>query len=469
MKNSNNVIEEIEKEKYTTKIQTSFGIGDFFRSFLLTVFSARVFAFYENEIRLDVTLVLIAYILYGLWNMFNDPLIGYISDRPNRFWNRWGRRFPWILMSGIPYCLCIILIFTPPNVDATTHAIIIFAWLLFTICLFDGFYSVWITNYYALFPDKFRSDKERRKILGIGTPLAFLSLGLGTMLPPLFIVYGNKQSYIIAMIIMASISLLTFFFTLPGCREDREMIEKAKILAYKKEKQDPFFQTLKYALKQKNFVAYLIAYLSFHILFTIILASIPYIVPYILNMQAIGELYISAVLLLACLAAVPFWFVIVRKYGARKMFLIGLFWPIFVLIPLLLVNNLIGVLICFAILGFGVSSLFFGNQLIFSDCIDEIVIERQKRQEGVFLGIRTFIIRLSIIVQALTFWAVHISTGFDPSLEKQSDLALFGLRVQFALVPIIIITLCGIIFLKYYDLTSEKVNFNKLKLKELNL
>jgi GPH family glycoside/pentoside/hexuronide:cation symporter len=362
-----------------------------------------------------------------------------------------------------------IIIFTPPNVDTTTHAMIIFGWLLFTICLFDTFYSAWITNYYALFPDKFRSDKERRKVLGIGTPLAFLSLGLGTMLPPLFITYGNVQSYIIAMIIMASISLLSFFLTVPGCREDPEMIKRAILIADKREKQEPFFQTLKYALKQKNFVAYLVAYLAFHILFTIILASIPYIVPYILNMKAIGELYISAVLLLACLAAIPFWFVIVRKYGARKMFLIGLFWPIFVLIPLLLVNDLIGVLFCFAILGFGVSSLFFGNQLIFSDCIDEIVIENQKRQEGIYLGIRTFIIRLSIIVQALTFWIVHISTGFDPSLEKQSDLALFGLRVQFALVPIIIITICGILFLKFYDLTPNKVKNNKDKLKKLDL
>jgi Na+/melibiose symporter-like transporter len=346
---------------------------------------------------------------------------------------------------------------------------IIFGWLLFTICLFDGFYSAWITNYYALFPDKFRLDKERRKIAGIGTPLAFLSLGLGTLLPPLFISYGDKQSYLVAMIIMASISLFFFFLTIPGSRESKEMIERASLIANQSKKQEPFIQTLKHALKQKNFVAYLIAYLAFHILFTIILASIPYIVPYILNMEAIGELYISAVLLLACLAAVPFWFVVVKKHGARKMFLAGLFWAAIVLIPLLFVQDLLGILLCFAILGFGVSSLFFGNQLVFSDCIDEIVVENQKRQEGVYLGIRTFIIRLSIIVQALTFWAVHISTGFDPSLEKQSNLALLGLRIQFALVPMVIITICGLIFLKFYDLTPEKVNANKIKLKELKI
>ena len=126
MKDSSKALEGLEKEDFSTKIQTSFGVGYFFRSFLLTVFSTRVFAFYENEVRLDVTLVLIAYIIYGLWNMFNDPLIGYISDRPNRFWNRWGRRFPWIFMSGIPYSLSIIIIFTPPDVDATTHSMIIF-------------------------------------------------------------------------------------------------------------------------------------------------------------------------------------------------------------------------------------------------------------------------------------------------------------------------------------------------------
>ncbi|MHA1802980.1 MAG: MFS transporter, partial [Promethearchaeota archaeon] len=120
-------------------------------------------------------------------------------------------------------------------------------------------------------------------------------------------------------------------------------------------------------------------------------------------------------------------------------------------------------------LGFGVSSIYYGNQLIFSDCIDEIILESEIRQEGVFLGIRTFMVRLSIIIQAVVFWAIHITTGFDPAVQIQTELALWGLRLQFALVPLILMLIAGILFWYFYDLTPEKVAENKEKLKKLNL
>jgi len=56
-----------------------------------------------------------------------------------------------------------------------------------------------------------------------------------------------------------------------------------------------------------------------------------------------------------------------------------------------------------------------------------------------------------------------------PALKNQSDMALLGLRIQFALVPMIIILIAFISFLILYDLTPEKNISNKLKLKELGL
>ncbi|TFF92160.1 MAG: hypothetical protein EU543_05780, partial [Promethearchaeota archaeon] len=116
--NNKEVFLEDSESTHSTKTQLSFAFGYFVRSFLFTVFTERVFAFYENEIKLDPILILFAFVIYTIWNMFNDPLIGYISDKPNRFWNRWGRRFPWIVAMGLPYCFLIILVFAPPNISA---------------------------------------------------------------------------------------------------------------------------------------------------------------------------------------------------------------------------------------------------------------------------------------------------------------------------------------------------------------
>jgi GPH family glycoside/pentoside/hexuronide:cation symporter len=455
--------------KYPSKVYKSFAMTYFVRSFLFTVFAARVFAFYEYEVRLDVTLILIGYIIYGLWNMVNDPLLGFISDKPNRFWNKYGRRFPWIIATGIPYCFFIIFVFTPPSNDAAAHSMFLFAWFLTSICLYDAFYSAWMTNTYALFPDKFRSDKERRKIAGIGAPIGLFSTALGTLLPPLFITYGDRQSYIVAMIIMALISFIAFLITIPGCKEDKEMRKNASTFVSEQKKQDSFLKAIKVAGKHKNFMAYLIAYLAFHCLITIMMASIPYVVPFILRLPATAEIYFSVSLLIGQLLGIIAWVKLTNKLGHRKIFLIGLIWAVIMLAVLFFFVNLWAAVIIVGIIGFGVGSIYYANQLVFSDCIDEIVIDTGKRQEGIFLGIRTFMVRISIIIQAFTFWAIHITTGFDPASKNQSDLALLGLRIQFALAPMIIMLIGLIVFLFLYDLTPEKVKSNQTKLKDLRL
>jgi GPH family glycoside/pentoside/hexuronide:cation symporter len=433
------------------------------------VFAARVFAFYENEVRLDVTLILIGYVLYGLWNMINDPILGFISDKPNRFWNKYGRRFPWIVAMGIPYCFFIIFVFAPPITDASAHMWFTFAWFLSSICLYDAFYSGWMTNYYALFPDKFRSDKERRKIAGIGAPIGLIATALGTLLPPLFITYGDRQSYIIAMIIMSIISFIAFLISIPGSRETQEMIDNAQLSLDEKKKQDSFLTAMKIAGKHKNFVAYLIAYLAFHSLITITMASIPYIVPYLLGLPASAEIYFAVALLIGQLLGIVLWIKLTNKLGHRNLFLVGLLWAVITLFLLFFFQNLWMAVVLIGILGFGVGSIYYGNQLVFSDCIDEIVIDSNKRQEGVFLGIRTFMVRLSIIIQAFIFWAIHISTGFNPAVKKQSALALLGLRIQFSIAPMIIMLIGLLAFWFLYDLNKEKVALNKKKLKELGL
>ncbi|MHA1804195.1 MAG: MFS transporter, partial [Promethearchaeota archaeon] len=375
-----------EEIQYSSKIHVSFAFGYFVRSFLFTVFAARVFAFYENEVRLNVTLVLIGYVIYGVWNMINDPLLGWISDKPNRFWKKYGRRFPWIVAMGVPYCFFIILVFIPPALNIDLYSVVIFIWFLVTICLYDAFYSGWMTNYYSLFPDKFRSDKERRKIAGIGSPLGLIASALGTLLPPLFIEYGNKQSYLMAMIVMSFISFGAFVISVPGSRETEEMKQRAMEFEREKETMESFLEVLKRLRHQKNFLAYLVAYLFFHSLTTIMLASIPYVVPYILRLPATFEIALSAGLLIGQLAGIALWIKVINKLGHRKLFMLGFFWAAIVLFPMIFLNNLVLYSIFIAILGFGVSSIYYGNQLIFSDCIDEIILESEIRQEGVFLG-----------------------------------------------------------------------------------
>jgi len=121
--------------------------------------------------------------------------------------------------------------------------------------------------------------------------------------------------------------------------------------------------------------------------------------------------------------------------------------------------------------GMGLGGFWVMIDPTFGDVIDESVITTEKREEGIYIGIQTFFSRMAMIVQAVCFAIVHILTGFveGGGPEVQPDSALQGIRIHFALLPMIFIFLAGFIIWKFYNLTPEQVKLNKERLAELGL
>lgn len=59
--------------------------------------------------------------------------------------------------------------------------------------------------------------------------------------------------------------------------------------------------------------------------------------------------------------------------------------------------------------------------------------------------------------------------GFEPGLATQSPRAIIGPQIQVTIIPIILLIIGVAIFWKFYDLTPEKKEVIKKKLKELDL
>ena len=89
----------------------SFGTGALMREFIMMAFNTFVFYYYEIELGLNVWFIGIGLIIFAIWNAINDPLLGYLTNRPFKFTKKWGRRFPWILIGGFPMGFCYFLIF----------------------------------------------------------------------------------------------------------------------------------------------------------------------------------------------------------------------------------------------------------------------------------------------------------------------------------------------------------------------
>ena len=115
------------------------------------VLSILIFFFYEAELGLSSLLAGMGILVYAVYDAFNDPFIGWLTDRPFKFTKKWGRRFPFIVIFFLPMLFCFLLIFSPP---AAIHGsqMSLFGWLIFSTCLFDTIESFFTVNFWALGP-----------------------------------------------------------------------------------------------------------------------------------------------------------------------------------------------------------------------------------------------------------------------------------------------------------------------------
>jgi GPH family glycoside/pentoside/hexuronide:cation symporter len=466
-------MEDTELEiKHPKRIMASFAFGTFMNEFLWMAFSAFAFFFYEGEIGLDVVMVGLAFIIYGIWNAINDPLIGFLTDRPFKFTKKWGRRFPWMVIGGIPWVLSYILIFIPPNVNPNTSqgAWVLFAWLLLSLCLFDTFCSMHWVNYSSLFPDKFRSSEERRTANGFNILIGVIGTVSGAVIPPLFIVFGNLQSYIIQAGVVFLVAVIALSISIPGSRDEKAYVNRYLDNYNKQTTKTSFFQTLKTSLHQKNFIVYIIIILSYQIMIRSMTASIPYIAKFILKLEASVITIIMGSFLISVLISTPFWVKLAHRINDnRKVMLITGTLLIIFTIPLIFVNTLEGFVIAMVIWGLVLGGFWAMQMVCLADVIDESVVKTCKREEGIYNGVNTFFSRLAIIAQAISFAIVHTLTGFVEGSDTQTPLAIRGIQIHFAVVPLFALLIGMIIFWRWYDITPDRVKANQLKIKEMCL
>ena len=408
--------------------------------------------------------------------MFNDPLVGYLTNKPFKFTKKWGRRFPWILLGGLPWGFTYMLIFTPPTYDAVGGAWILFAWLLFTTCLFDTFHSILFVNFQSLFVDKYRSVQERRTASGIYIMIGVIGVALGSILPPLLFqttegTVTNYPSFAFQGLIVAIISFVGFVLAIPGSREDQVTIDLYLASQTGEREKTPFFKTLWTALKQTPFVAFMIFYLLYQTLVEMMQASVLYTVKYSLKMDDSATTLIFAAFLIGVLVSTPFWIYYSKKVKNNKkvMLISGLLLAAFT-IPITFYRDYW--LIVFEMLLWGLAMGGFWIMIfpVSADVIDNAVVATKKREEGVYTGFQQFFGRMGIIIQALTFALIHEFTGFDEALgTAQPESAIWGIHFHQALIPAILVIIGALVFWKWYKLTPEKVRENQEKIKEMGL
>jgi GPH family glycoside/pentoside/hexuronide:cation symporter len=439
----------------------SYGASGFWSMFAWSVFGAYFFFFYEVAVGLDTILIAMAMIIFTIWDAINDPLIGFLTDRKTKFTKKLGKRFPWIIIGILPANFVFALLFMPP-LDGSP--IILFWWIVITTCLFDSLTTLCMVNVSALFPDKFRTDRSRRKASGWGAAFSMIALPASAIIPPLIITFENPTSYIpMAWLCVGLLGIVSILF-LPGMVENKELKERYYISQVT---QESFIDALKTSLRQKSFVYYIILFFGFMVVTACLTASIPYVVFIVIQGDEFFAILLFALYLSGTLISVPFWVLFAKKMkNNKKSAVVGGFTCAIVAFIVTFFVGILDLVFVF-ILGFAMGNLWVLIPVYFADVLDERVVLTRSDVRGTTVGVQNFFTRLSRGAQISIFAIIHILTGFVEGSQTQTELAKFGVLLHFTVIPAIILLICTLIYWKKYPLTPQETNKIKVKLKEL--
>jgi GPH family glycoside/pentoside/hexuronide:cation symporter len=451
-----NETDSIDWEVASTSKMVSYGFGYLIINYLLTAYSAIVFYFYEVEIGLPVALVGIAFIIFAIWNMINDPLLGYLTDKPLKWTRKWGMRAPWIVISSFPILICYFFIFTPPNLDKE-GIMIVFLYMVIITCLFDTFFSIYNDHIYGGFTNQFRTEYERRKGFAIIAIVAGFGVTFLRIIPPLFIEYGDKSSFVFSALIVLIILVICNFFLFFGIRES-EQLKESFIKGYEDTKADKsFIKTMKIAFKHKNFVVILVGYTVIITTQTLMQASQIYFVKDVLRVPYSYTILINLAGFIGYIISIPFWYNFTRKYGFKKTLVICLFLAGVSYIPTLWTTTIEERIIYTFLGGIPYAGYTIVIMPVAADTMDDVALTLGRRAEASLAGVRMFFFRLAFLVQGIVITAVHILTAYNPDPHAvQTPLAIWGIRVHAGLIPALLMLVMSLIIYKWYDLTGEK-------------
>ncbi|TFG04767.1 MAG: MFS transporter, partial [Promethearchaeota archaeon] len=429
---------ESEESRHSYATYFSFSTYNLVGSLIIAAQTIVLFFFYEVEIGLNIWFVFIAFAISAVWDAVNDPLIGHLIDKNTKLTKRWGRRFPWIVFGIIPWCLSLVLIYTPPAVDPQENALFLTAWLAGSLCLFDTFHTLIYVNIVHLRADKFRTEAERRRLAAIFTPIDIIGQVSGMLLPPIFLSMGQgREIYAFMALMISVISFIGSLLFLPGTREDEIMIERY----YKSEYEEMgFFEGLKESAKLKSFIIFMIAMSAFEITTGLLIANTIYLSTFVLRMGPDTIILIFAVLLIGAIISVPFWVKLAKKLdNNKKAFTIGGFAMCAALVPISFFQGLIDLLIFVFILGFTTGCIWtLLLPVIQPNVLDDFVVKTRKNQKGSQVGLTTFILRLTATIDELLIALVHTFTGFVPGQDNYAEmkaaaadinLVIWGIRI----------------------------------------
>lgn len=436
----------------TTRFKLLYGMGDLSLAAPLTLVAFFQLVFLTDVAGMNPGQAGLAVLIGKIWDAFNDPIMGFLSDRIN---TRWGRRRGLLLFGAIPFGLTFILQFIVPNLPSSIAQLVYYS---FAIILFDTAYTVVHVAFNALTP-AISSDYDQQSSInafrmGYSIGGGLVAVILATIIAE--IVPDPRTQYLVLALLMAAVAILPIFvvFSVTGPYDQPGELNLEDSLS--------FVEMVTVTLGNRAFRLLMGLYLFSWTTASLIASVLVFFANYYMRVPDQANFFVL-VSQLSAIIFLPFWVWICGRYDKRQAFIWGsVFWIVILLGLMAMTPELLIPTYILAFLGgAGVSTAYLLPWSMIPDVVEMDELETGQRREAAFYAFAAFFQKLGT---GLAIWAFGQALGLfnyitpDPNaaeLPVQPAEAVQAIRFSIGLVPAVLLIL-AVICAWYYPITRER-------------
>ncbi len=407
--------------------------------------------YYTDIIGLDVKLVGLVYLIFGIWNAVNDPILGVVIDR-FRYTPQRGKYVYFMRVTAplIVFSACAMLFSQP-----TWNDWLIFAALLALLFVFDTAqtaFGIAFANYVLIAAP---TKNERVDVSVIGTYIAHIGGFFGTIIPTMLLVGNNDRS--MTVILFCGVLLLNslmYWFALSKIKDKAEMYQndvrsgEGELVSYLRKSAGD-------ALKSRAFVVFVLYQFLGRGPMAFYFTPFLYLMDHVFRFSGEQATVVDVVPGLVMFLFVPFLGRFVKAQGLKKSAILGAFPAALGFLSLYFAQNFWQILLgyCIVIVGSQIGGLVNGPML--GAIIDQDEQQTDVRKAGLFTGLNALLTIPISGIQAAIFTSLIGFYGFESGAAKQSARALEGIRVGAGIVPFFFVLL-GILPMLFSPISLER-------------
>jgi len=407
----------------------NYAIGMFGTSIPINMFKTYAFIYYVDQLS-AITTEKFAMILaiYTVLDAIDNPIYGFLSDSTR---SPWGRRRPWLVIGAPLLALSFIMFFSVPTGLGEGS---VFWYALIMYMLTGTLDSLINSNYGALFPELFKTEKSRAKTNALRQVFQLLAMIISIALTPMITkAIGYHNTALIYSILAVSV-ILYMTFTSHETPEAQQLPKPN------------LFASIWAIAKNPKFWLYGLTNAAFFAALAVLQQSVSFYAKYVLHSEGAAATIMLATVIIVAMLAILAWVQIIKRIHLMKTWRLALLVVAVALIPLFFTQTLLASTLALIILGFGYGGVTVTMDIVSARILDEDKARYGIQREGTFTSLTGILNKTSGLFAAIGFFMVSRIYGYQ-SGEVPGAQPADAARFLISIFPFIIMVVCCLLSL----------------------